>query len=260
MKNIFLIIALISISAFGQVQPFNYGGEFKGEVIVPTATLSTQAVNKGQMDSAISANNLQQVLTNGNITNVNYVVNKVEPASVSLGGSDIDRLFEIKDISNSNEFLKIGTGWGYVNEDARSGYLSLSGINGSALGAYLASNYLIFGDFSDAYIADYQFNNNQTLYTRQGIYIDGSEFSGKKASFDTEGIKYEKLETGIGSLTIDFPEDMTGDKTQVFQDKSGTIALTSDVIDILKALPTYNASAAQVLGHDASGNIQWQAP
>lgn len=43
-------------------------------------------------------------------------------------------------------------------------------------------------------------------------------------------------------------------------DYVGNYNINAKIIAYLQSLPSYNASTPQVLGHDASGNIEWQTP
>lgn len=77
---------------------------------------------------------------------------------------------------------------------------------------------------------------------------DGFAFGVVGSSGETRGFSFRGNSLPLNSTTT------------LFINSGGTVVTSSNLVDQLKALPSYNASTPQVLGHDASGNIEWQAP
>lgn len=149
-------------------QIFKYVSKFLDKVIVPDATEDNEAVNKGQLDSFISGNTLQQVTDNGNTTDNDIIISQVD---------------ESGDYTSRRK----------------------------------ANSILI--------------TNHSSTETYQLTYPDG--------------------------FTAVFATAVNG----TMANSSGNILIgVEQIMDILETIPSYNSSTTQVLGHDASGNIQWVAP
>lgn len=232
MKNLILITLFTINISYGQIQPFNYGGEFVGEVIVPEGANPSNAVNLGQMNTALSskANDSDVVKISGNQSiagTKTFSISPIVPSKSTAAGNNTTTIAteaqvydsslnnaktnqqntfsEINTFQNRLEFDTFGTGWPYSG--FTNNYIKPVGID------------VAFGTYASGVQRAFAFRTSSLTPNRANIFILPD---------------VENAVLVVDDTFLDVLEDVAED------------------------IPGYNASVSQVLGHDASGNLQWQ--